>query len=97
MAGFDQRDSTSAQRQDEWLTDLANGQLPTVANLRIGLPSEYYAQLAHGAPLEAVRQQLRRRSTNARTCLDVGDRTSDVFFAHCLDCACDRWFVSGRG
>lgn len=57
MAGFDPRDSTSAERQDSWLTDLAQQPLTTPDNtLRIGLPQEYFAADIDPQTQQAVQQ-----------------------------------------
>jgi aspartyl-tRNA(Asn)/glutamyl-tRNA(Gln) amidotransferase subunit A len=57
MAGFDERDSTSAQRRDEWINDPAQT-LATPAPMRIGLPEEYFAHLEDSGQLDAVRHEL---------------------------------------
>ena len=59
MAGFDDKDSTSAQRQDAWLADLAEHGIPKLnRSLKIGLPKEYYADLSNGGAIEAVQETL---------------------------------------
>ena len=59
MAGFDSKDSTSAQRQDAWLADLPNTAFPDLERpLKIGLPQEYYADLSNGSIIEAVQKTL---------------------------------------
>ncbi len=55
MAGFDRRDSTSAERDD---TPCSNGIPATPEKLRIGLPREYYHNLDIAAELDAVRASL---------------------------------------
>ena len=59
MAGFDSKDSTSAQRQDAWLADFAEQGIPDLDRpLKIGLPQEYYADLSNGSIIEAVQTTL---------------------------------------
>ncbi len=59
MVGFDPRDSTSAERTDDWLESLASDGIPaTPAGLRIGLPAEYYDNLNIAAELDQVRATL---------------------------------------
>ena len=59
MAGFDNKDSTSAQRQDAWLADFAEQGIPDLNRpLKIGLPQEYYADLSNGSIIEAVQNTL---------------------------------------
>ena len=59
MAGFDSKDSTSAQRQDAWLTDFAEHGIPDLdRSLKIGLPQQYYADLSNGSIIEAVQKTL---------------------------------------
>jgi aspartyl-tRNA(Asn)/glutamyl-tRNA(Gln) amidotransferase subunit A len=59
MAGFDSKDSTSAQRQDAWLADFAEQGIPDLNRpLKIGLPQEYYADLSNGSIIEAVQNTL---------------------------------------
>ena len=59
MAGFDNKDSTSAQRQDAWLADFAEQGIPDLDRpLKIGLPQEYYADLSNGSIIEAVQNTL---------------------------------------
>ena len=61
MAGFDERDSTSANRTDAWLEDALKGQLATPNNLKIGLPKEYFASVGEsGAALEATKDSLEK-------------------------------------
>ena len=59
MAGFDSRDSTSIQRHDAWLSDLAENGIPDLGRtLKIGLPREYYADLQDSAAIEDVQKTL---------------------------------------
>ena len=59
MAGFDSKDSTSAQRQDAWLADFAEQGIPDLDRpLKIGLPQEYYADLSNGSIIESVQNTL---------------------------------------
>ena len=59
MAGFDSKDSTSAQRQDAWLADFAEQGIPDLDRpLKIGLPQEYYTDLSNGSIIEAVQNTL---------------------------------------
>jgi len=69
MAGFDPQDSTSAQRSDEWLDGIASNGIPAINGpLTIGLPSEYFHDLADGTYLEQVRTVLEGLG---HTCMDV--------------------------
>ena len=58
MAGFDERDSTSAQREDAWLEAMAQGTLQAPDQpMRIGVPEEYLKQLSDdGLLVEAQRE-----------------------------------------
>jgi aspartyl-tRNA(Asn)/glutamyl-tRNA(Gln) amidotransferase subunit A len=61
MAGFDPKDSTSANRDDAWLADvLHNG----IANLErpavIGLPEQYYENSGNQESLAEARQELEK-------------------------------------
>ena len=59
MAGFDSKDSTSIQRHDAWLSDLAENGIPDLGRtLKIGLPREYYADLQDSAAIEDVQKTL---------------------------------------
>ncbi len=59
MAGFDSKDSTSAQRQEVWLADFAEHGIPDLdRSLKIGLPQEYYTDLSNGSIIEAVQNTL---------------------------------------
>ena len=59
MAGFDSKDSTSIQRHDAWLSDLAENGIPDLGRtLKIGLPREYYANLKDSAAIEDVQKTL---------------------------------------
>ena len=59
MAGFDERDSTSANREDEWLEDALQGKLASPGKLKIGLPREYFANVGDsGEALEATKKSL---------------------------------------
>ncbi|MAI16110.1 MAG: Asp-tRNA(Asn)/Glu-tRNA(Gln) amidotransferase GatCAB subunit A [Gammaproteobacteria bacterium] len=59
MAGFDSKDSTSAQRQDAWLADFAEQGIPDLDRpLKIGLPQEYYTDLSNGSIIEAGQNTL---------------------------------------
>ena len=57
MAGFDPRDSTSAPREDAWLTDIANTGIADRGPLKVGLPREYLHNYT-GAEIEALKQTL---------------------------------------
>ena len=62
MAGFDSKDSTSIQRHDAWLSDLAENGIPDLGRtLKIGLPREYYADLKDSAAIEDVQKTLARQ------------------------------------
>ena len=54
MAGFDEKDSTSANRHDAWLVKMLNGDTATKDKLRIGLTREYLDGYS-GSELEGVR------------------------------------------
>ena len=59
MAGFDSRDSTSANRDDPWLEDALKGNLAVPQKLKIGLPREYLANAGESGPaLEATKEAL---------------------------------------
>ena len=59
MAGFDSKDSTSIQRHDAWLSDLAENGIPDLGRtLKIGLPREYYADLKDSTAIEDVQKTL---------------------------------------
>ncbi len=73
MAGFDRRDSTSAERQDAWIDAIGTQGIPaTPEKLRIGLPREYYENLEIAAELDAVRAALE----------DMGHTFVDVSLPH---------------
>jgi aspartyl-tRNA(Asn)/glutamyl-tRNA(Gln) amidotransferase subunit A len=63
MAGFDPRDSTSAQRSEPWLEAMRRGDVPEQSEgLRIGLPAEYLAEAGDsGTALEAAIRALEAR------------------------------------
>ena len=64
MAGFDSKDSTS-ERDDNWLRQIAEHGIADLDRpLTIGLPKEYYRDLAHGEAIEAVQRFLASRGTN---------------------------------
>ena len=59
MAGFDSKDSTSIQRHDAWLSDLAENGIPDLGRtLKIGLPREYYVNLKDSTAIEDVQKTL---------------------------------------
>jgi aspartyl-tRNA(Asn)/glutamyl-tRNA(Gln) amidotransferase subunit A len=59
MSGFDPRDSTSANREDEWLRAIAHNGIPKLDRpLTIGLPKEYFADLANAQVIEAAQAEL---------------------------------------
>ena len=59
MAGFDGKDSTSAQRQDDWLTKFAKNGIPELGrSLTVGLPREYYTDLRDGTAITSVQKTL---------------------------------------
>lgn len=59
MAGFDPRDSTSANREDEWLRAIAHQGIPKLDQpLTIGLPKEYFDNLANAQIIEAAQAEL---------------------------------------
>ena len=61
MAGFDQRDSTSAQRDDSWLAALAVNGIPELDRpLTIGLPDEYFRTSDHMDALETAKAELQK-------------------------------------
>jgi aspartyl-tRNA(Asn)/glutamyl-tRNA(Gln) amidotransferase subunit A len=69
MAGFDDKDSTSAARNDAWLARIAEhgiGQLE--ASLKIGLPSSFFAALGDTTHLDQVRAELEKLG---HTCVDI--------------------------
>ena len=61
MAGFDHRDSTSAQRDDSWLAELAVKGIPELDQpLTIGLPDEYFRTSEHMDALEMAKAELQK-------------------------------------
>ncbi len=59
MAGFDHRDSTSANRNDEWLSRLQTENLPVLdSRLRVGLPTQYF-QAVDNPVLQTALEQVR--------------------------------------
>ena len=59
MAGFDSKDSTSIQRHDAWLSNLAENGIPDLGRtLKIGLPREYYVNLKDSTAIEDVQKTL---------------------------------------
>lgn len=61
MAGFDHRDSTSAQRDDSWLAELAVNGIPELDRpLTIGLPDEYFRASEHMGALENAKTELQK-------------------------------------
>ena len=61
MAGFDPRDSTSANRDDSWLTDmLHNGIAELERPAVIGLPDQYYDNSGTQESIAAARQELEK-------------------------------------
>jgi aspartyl-tRNA(Asn)/glutamyl-tRNA(Gln) amidotransferase subunit A len=60
MAGFDVRDSTSADRKDQWLDDIVEQGVADAAALKIGLPREYFAKLGQGAFIDELQRELER-------------------------------------
>ncbi|MEQ9451383.1 MAG: Asp-tRNA(Asn)/Glu-tRNA(Gln) amidotransferase subunit GatA [Pseudomonadales bacterium] len=77
MAGFDPRDSTSAERSDEWLAQIPEQGIPRYEKLNIGLPQEFFHAYS-GSELEAVKQQLQALG---HTLTDVSLPHSDVAIA----------------
>ena len=62
MAGFDQRDSTSAQRDDSWLAALAVNGIPELDRpLTIGLPDEYFRTSDHMDALKPPKRAAKAR------------------------------------
>jgi aspartyl-tRNA(Asn)/glutamyl-tRNA(Gln) amidotransferase subunit A len=79
MAGFDPKDSTSAERDDAWLNNLAETGIPaTQPSLRIGLPVEYFQGLDDGTHLDHVRGVLQGLG---HTCVDVDLPHTDAAIA----------------
>ncbi|NKC00911.1 MAG: Asp-tRNA(Asn)/Glu-tRNA(Gln) amidotransferase subunit GatA [Pseudomonadales bacterium] len=69
MAGFDERDSTSADRQDVWMAGALQGKLIRPASLTIGLPRQYFNHANDSAAsLDEVRRCLEGQG---HTCVDV--------------------------
>ena len=61
MAGFDAKDSTSANRTDDWLTEwLANGIQDLERPLTIGLPEEYFQDGEYLAAISAAQTELEK-------------------------------------
>ena len=79
MAGFDHRDSTSADRCDPWLQQIAQQGIPaTPDKLTIGLPTQYYNNLEIADQLQEVRRELEKQG---HTCLDVALPHTDAAIA----------------
>ena len=69
MAGFDPKDSTSTQRSDDWLDQIAQQGLPQLPpNLKIGLPTEYFQAMSDTDHLDEVRRTLEQLG---HTCVEV--------------------------
>ncbi len=69
MAGFDERDSTSADREDAWMADALQGKLSRPAGLKIGLPRQYFDHANESAaPLDGVRRCL---EAQGHSCVDI--------------------------
>ena len=61
MAGFDHRDSTSAQRDDSWLAEIAVNGIPALDRpLTIGLPDEYFRSGEQMDALEMAKAELQK-------------------------------------
>jgi aspartyl-tRNA(Asn)/glutamyl-tRNA(Gln) amidotransferase subunit A len=61
MAGFDHRDSTSAQRDDSWLAEIAVNGIPALDRpLTIGLPDEYFRSGENMDALEMAKAELQK-------------------------------------
>ena len=61
MAGFDLRDSTSAQRDDSWLAEIAVNGIPALDRpLTIGLPDEYFRSGENMDALEMAKAELQK-------------------------------------
>ena len=59
MAGFDAKDSTSAQRNDDWQRHLTRDGAPKMEEqLTIGLPEEYFVGEAHQAVYQSLQREL---------------------------------------
>ena len=73
MAGFDYKDSTSAQRDHSWLAQIAQHGIPELDRpMTIGLPKEYYSGLSDSAAIEGVQKAL----------ADQGHKLVDVSLPH---------------
>ena len=76
MAGFDERDSTSAARDDEWLARIpAQGIAALDDKLTIGLPASFYAALEDTSHLDRVRAELEKLG---HTCVDIALPNADA-------------------
>jgi len=61
MAGFDPKDSTSAERRDAWLdATIANGIAALDRPLTIGLPSEYFSDNSNLSGIDTAKTELQR-------------------------------------
>ncbi len=79
MAGFDTRDSTSANRADAWLENIAEQGLPNLPGpLTIGLPKEYFEGLAQTGDLDETRKVLEQQG---HTFVDVSLPATDAAIA----------------
>lgn len=70
MAGFDEKDSTSADRTDDWLTQIPELGIPTApTGLTIGLPIEYFQDMSDTGHLDHVKATFEQLG---HTCVEVG-------------------------
>ncbi len=78
MAGYDEKDSTSVQRQDQWLTDVPSAGIANLTEkLTIGLPTEYFIDV-DAEYIDQVRQTFEQLG---HKCVDVSLSHTDVAIA----------------
>lgn len=83
MAGFDPKDSTSANRNDTWLTDILNNGIADLERpLVIGLPDQYYENSSNQLSIETARKELEK----------LGHRFKSVSLPH-TDAAIPVYYV----
>mgnify|MGYP006184211905 CR=1 FL=1 len=82
MSGFDPKDSTSVNRQDEWLERLPELGLPTPNKLTIGLPKDYYLTQGSTERLSKMKTELEK----------LGHKFVDIDLPH-TDIAISAYYV----
>ncbi len=85
MAGFDPRDSTSAERSDVWLDKLTHTPPSECPPLKIGLPLEYWQAASSTASLDAVRSTME----------SLGHTTVEVHLEHTHAAVAAYYVIAG--